>query len=80
MPSEDITFCANSKCPMQNCFRHQRNIRNFNILHSFAVFTDCAYMRSATEKESKSVHDYVESISTPTRFNFYDKDNQSHED
>ena len=77
MASEDITFCANSKCPIMNCIRHQRNIRNFNILHSFAVFTDCAYMqtitsmREATSEEAKSVNNYVDSISTPTETDFY---------
>ena len=41
MPSEDITFCANDKCNIQNCERNPKNIRNFNILHSFAMFPDC---------------------------------------
>ena len=43
MPSEDITFCANEKCNIQNCERNPKNIRNFNILHSFAMFPDCEH-------------------------------------
>ena len=41
MSSEDITFCGYSKCPNKKCERHQSNIKNFRILHSFAYFDDC---------------------------------------
>ena len=39
--SEDITYCGYSKCPDKKCERHQSNIKNFYILHSFAYFHDC---------------------------------------
>lgn len=38
---EDITFCGYSKCPNKKCERHQSNIKNFDIPHSFAYFHDC---------------------------------------
>ncbi len=41
MTSTDITYCGYSKCPMTNCFRNQANIKNHNVLHSFAYFHDC---------------------------------------
>lgn len=40
MASEDITFCANSKCSKLSCMRNKKNIK-LPIPHSFALFTDC---------------------------------------
>lgn len=52
MPSEDITFCGYAKCPCINCERHQSNIKNFNILHSFAYFDDCEYLKKIKDKQN----------------------------
>lgn len=43
MPSEDITFCGNDKCPNTKCERNSDNIRDYRIPHSFANFTECNY-------------------------------------
>lgn len=34
--SEDITFCDNTKCKVKKCFRNPKNIKHFEIPHSFA--------------------------------------------
>lgn len=34
--SEDITFCTNGNCKMTRCFRNKKNIKRFDIPHSFA--------------------------------------------
>lgn len=34
--SEDITFCDNQKCKVKRCFRNPKNIKHFEIPHSFA--------------------------------------------
>ena len=34
--SEDITFCDNTKCRVTRCFRNAKNIKHFEIPHSFA--------------------------------------------
>lgn len=39
--SEDITYCGYHNCPNKDCERHSSNIKNFNILHSFAYFENC---------------------------------------
>ena len=49
--SEDVTFCANDKCPMINCCRNQQNIQNFNILHSFAMFTECEHWGDTADRK-----------------------------
>ena len=56
MVSDDITFCAYDKCPIPNCFRHQRNIHNFNTLHSFAMFTECEFYPKSKGIEGEDVH------------------------
>ena len=56
MSSEDITFCGYENCPNKKCERHQSNIKNFRILHSFAYFHDCPEyppMEFPQEKENK---------------------------
>lgn len=40
MASEDITFCANSRCKDMKCDRNMKHIR-LPIDHSFALFRDC---------------------------------------
>lgn len=34
--SDDITFCDNTKCKVKKCFRNPKNIKHFEIPHSFA--------------------------------------------
>jgi len=38
--SEDITYCA-YKCKNTKCERNFKNIKQFNIPHSFTYFDDC---------------------------------------
>lgn len=38
--SEDITYCAYN-CKNTKCKRNSKNIKQFNIPHSFAYFHDC---------------------------------------
>lgn len=38
--SEDITFCANSKCDDKSCKRNMKKIK-LSIPHAFAPFTQC---------------------------------------
>lgn len=35
---DDITWCGDHDCPLINCVRNPKNIRNPNALHSFAAF------------------------------------------
>ena len=41
--SDDITFCPHEDCEMKTCMRHQSNIRNKKVPHSYSVETpeDC---------------------------------------
>jgi len=55
--SEDITFCGYSKCPNKRCERHQSNIKNFNILHSFAYFDDCPTHQKALGELQSAISD-----------------------
>ena len=53
--SQDITFCANADCKNKKCFRHQSNIINRNIPHSFADFThtdDCPMRAEMTDEQA----------------------------
>ncbi len=34
--SEDMTYCENKKCTNTGCVRNQKNIKHFDIPHSFA--------------------------------------------
>ena len=37
---DDITWCAESKCPMINCKRNPKNMMDRTGLHSYAVFRE----------------------------------------
>lgn len=37
---DDITWCAKSDCPMINCMRNPKNMRDKSGLHSYAIFRD----------------------------------------
>lgn len=39
--SEDITFCDNQKCKVTRCFRNPKNIKHFEIPHSFSSLDLC---------------------------------------
>ena len=41
MSSEDITFCSNSNCRNTKCERNPKNIQQYWLDHSYAMFTDC---------------------------------------
>lgn len=44
MMTDDITFCLNSpSCANKNCFRHESNIRERTIPHSFAQMKGTDY-------------------------------------
>lgn len=43
MTSEDITFCSKSDCKNTKCDRNPINIKQVQIDHSYAMFTDCEY-------------------------------------
>lgn len=49
MPSEDITFCCKSNCSNTRCERNPKNIKQYWLDHSYAMFTDCPYWDTFTE-------------------------------
>lgn len=61
MPSEDMTFCA-FDCDNKKCIRNNKNIKSFNIPHSYSYFTECGY-RKKWEKKQMSMQS-----GRPTRF------------
>ena len=54
--SDDITFCMIGSCKHKDCFRHNSNIKDFTVPHSYAMFEgteDCPYEGKAmTYKEA----------------------------
>lgn len=52
--SEDITFCDNQKCKVTRCFRNPKNIKHFEIPHSFASLEGSEYCPSF-EKSVKEI-------------------------
>lgn len=53
---DDITFCMNENCKHKKCFRHNSNIKDRTIPHSYAIFEgteDCPYKgKTMTYKEA----------------------------
>lgn len=47
--SEDITFCDNHKCKVKRCFRNPKNIKHFEIPHSYASL-ECSDLCPSFEK------------------------------
>lgn len=50
--SDDITWCIETNCPMQTCYRNQVNMINRTGLHSWARFkgtAECPISRSLDE-------------------------------
>lgn len=41
MPSEDKTYCANSRCENTKCERHQIHINLRYLFHSYTIFENC---------------------------------------
>lgn len=35
---DDITWCGNSECPIVNCMRNTKNMKDHSGLHSYAAF------------------------------------------
>lgn len=52
--SEDITFCDNQKCKVTRCFRNPKNIKHFEIPHSFASL-EGSDMCPSFEKAAKEI-------------------------
>ena len=48
--SEDITYCA-YKCTKTKCERNFKNIKQFNIPHSFAYYDDCKEREQKGDEE-----------------------------
>ena len=46
--SEDITFCSKSDCKNTKCERNPKNIKQYWLDHSYAMFTDCEYFKENT--------------------------------
>ncbi len=47
--SEDITFCSKSDCKNIKCERNPKNIRQYWLDHSYAMFTECEYFSEKKE-------------------------------
>ncbi|MGN1130219.1 MAG: hypothetical protein ACI4Q8_02615 [Ruminococcus sp.] len=52
--NEDITFCDNRKCKNKKCFRNPKNIKHFEIPHSFASLKGTDYCPISEKEVSRN--------------------------
>lgn len=55
MTSEDITFCSKPDCRNTKCERNQKNIKQYWLDHSYAMFTECEYFKETSDEQGYQV-------------------------
>lgn len=60
--SEDITFCDNQKCKVTRCFRNPKNIKHFEIPHSFASLEGSDYCPSFEKGVSENERNHKRAV------------------
>lgn len=63
--SQDITFCGYDKCPYTKCERHQSNITDYRVMHSFAYFHECDKY-PPMEHSAKEVEELAKEVKNET--------------